>query len=174
MRTDDLLLDALGRVRDLVPAVLDGLDETQLAHRPGGTSNPIGWLVWHLARVQDDHLADALGGGREHQVWLVDGWERRFALDLPAEDTGYGHTSDEVDRVRASAELLAGYHAAVARRSEELVRGLGDDDLDRVVDEAWDPPVTLGVRLMSVVSDCLQHVGQAAAARGPVTAPDPG
>jgi hypothetical protein len=35
-----------------------------------------------------------------------------------------------------------------------------------VVDEAWDPPVTLGVRLVSVIDDCAQHAGQAAFVRG--------
>ena len=44
--------------------------------------------------------------------------------------------------------------------------GLTDADLPRVVDERWDPPVTLGVRLVSVISDCLQHAGQAAFVRG--------
>ena len=43
------------------------------------------------------------------------------------------------------------------------------EDLDRVVDERWDPPVTLGVRLVSVLSDDLQHAGQAAYARGLIT-----
>jgi hypothetical protein len=35
-----------------------------------------------------------------------------------------------------------------------------------VVDASWDPPVTLGVRLVSVISDDLQHAGQAAYLRG--------
>ena len=47
-----------------------------------------------------------------------------------------------------------------------LVSGVTDADLSRVVDEAWDPPVTLGVRLVSVISDGLQHAGQAAFIRG--------
>ena len=78
----------------------------------------------------------------------------------------YGHSPEEVARVRAPAELLAGYHAAVADRTAEYVRGLTAADLDRVVDEHWDPPVTLGVRLVSVVGDTTQHLGQAAYVRG--------
>ena len=163
METDALLLDAFGRIRDLVPQVLDGLDEKALARRPGGTGNSIAWLVWHLSRVQDDHVADAAGSG---QAWLEEGWRERFALDLPADDTGYGHGPEEVARVRASADLLTGYAAAVAARTEAFVTGLRPADLERVVDERWDPPVTLGVRLVSVVSDCLQHLGQAGYARG--------
>lgn len=162
MNTDDLLLEAFGRVRDLVPSTVDGLDEDQLGQRTGD-GNSIAWLIWHLTRVQDSHLADAEGAG---QVWRQDGWQERFGLDLPAEDTGYGHDSSDVAKVHATEQLLTGYHAAVAARTEQFVRGLGPADLDRVVDEQWSPAVTLGVRLVSVTADCLQHLGQAAYVRG--------
>ena len=163
MNADDLLLEAFGRVAGLVPAVVDGLSEDQLARRVDGNANPIAWLIWHLTRVQDSHIADAAG---VRQVWVQAGWRERFGLDLPAEDTGYGHDSDSVAKVRSTADLLIGYCAAVAARTEEFVRGLGPEDLDRVVDEHWSPPVTLGVRLISILADCLQHVGQAGYVRG--------
>ena len=54
-------------------------------------------------------------------------------------------------------------------RTVAHLAGLSEADLDRVVDERWDPPVTLGVRLVSVISDDLQHAGQAAYLRGLVT-----
>jgi len=163
VNVDDLLLEALARVREGVPAVVDGLNEAQLSSRLDGRANPIAWLVWHLTRVQDSHIADAAGGA---QLWLQDGWQGRFGLDLSADDTGYGHESADVAKVRAAAELLTGYHAAVAARSEQFVSGLEPADLDRVVDELYSPPVTLGVRLVSIVDDCLQHLGQAAYVRG--------
>ncbi|MDT0166430.1 DUF664 domain-containing protein [Actinotalea sp. AC32] len=166
MDVAQLLVDGFGRVREEVHAVLDGLDEGALAHRPsradGTSGNSVAWLVWHLTRVQDDHVADAFDA---HQVWL-DGWAERARLQLPPEDTGYGHDSDDVDAVVLDADLLRGYHDAVHHRTVELVGSLGADDLDRVVDTAWDPPVTLGVRLVSVLSDDLQHAGQAAYLRG--------
>lgn len=163
MEVDAVLLDAFDRIRGLVPAVVDGLDEDQLAARPGGTANSIAWLVWHLSRIQDDHIAGVAGAG---QLWHTGGWADRFDLDLDPDDTGYGHGPADVAKVRAPAALLAGYHDAVADRTDEFVRGLSAPDLDRVVDTHWNPPVTLGVRLISIVSDCLQHVGQAAYARG--------
>lgn len=163
MDVAEVLLDLFDRVRELVPAVLDGLDDDGLLRRPEGTGNPVAWLVWHSARVQDDHVSGAAG---TEQVWTADGWYERFGLDLPAEDFGYGHDSDDVAKVRASAELLAGYHSAVADRTAEYVRGLTAADLDRVVDADWDPPVTLGTRLVSVVGDTTQHLGQAAYLRG--------
>jgi Protein of unknown function (DUF664) len=163
MDVDALLLDAFGRIRELVVRVVDGLDEEELAARPNGRANSIAWLVWHLTRIQDDHVAGAAG---IDQAWRTGGWADRFGLDLNPDDTGYGHGFDDVAAVRASADLLRGYHAAVADRTDEFVRGLSPADLDRVLDANWDPPVTVGVRLVSVVSDCLQHLGQAAYARG--------
>lgn len=158
--TTDLLADAFGRVREVVHEVLDHVPAEHLDVRVDPEANPIGWLVWHLARVQDDHVADVAGRA---QVWTEDGWSVRFGLDLPVEDIGYGHSSDDVARVRGlSTELLTGYVDAVHARTLEFIRSLTDDDLARVVDERWDPPVTLGVRLVSVISDDLQHAGQAA------------
>ncbi len=158
--TTDLLVDAFGRIREVVHEVLDGLPAEHLDVRPDPQANSIAWLVWHLARVQDDHVADVAG---RPQAWTEDGWAERFGLELPVVDIGYGHSSDDVARVsRLSTELLTGYVDAVHARTVEFVAGLTDDDLARVVDERWDPPVTLGVRLVSVISDDLQHAGQAA------------
>jgi uncharacterized damage-inducible protein DinB len=159
----ELLTEAFGRIRETVHSAVDGLSEDQLAHRIDGKSNSIAWLVWHLTRVQDDHVAEVSG---LEQVWTAAGWYDRFALPFGPAEHGYGHSSQDVSQVRASADLLIGYHDAVCEQTTSYVRGLRGADLDRVVDERWDPPVTLGVRLVSVVSDDLQHVGQAAFARG--------
>ena len=69
-------------------------------------------------------------------------------------------------QLRAAPDLLLGYFEAVHQRTLSYVRGLSDGDLTRVVDTSWDPPVTLAVRLVSVLSDDLQHAGQAAFLRG--------
>jgi len=63
-------------------------------------------------------------------------------------------------------DLLTGYLDAVHERTVAFVSGLSADDLDRVVDTRWDPPVTLGVRLVSVIDDDLEHLGQAAFSKG--------
>ncbi|MFD5827129.1 DinB family protein [Lentzea sp. NPDC060358] len=159
----DVLQDGFDRVRQAVERVLDGLTEEQLTHRAGGSANSIAWLVWHLTRVQDDHVADLAGTA---QVWTGEGWAERFALPLPAEDTGYGHDSGQVAAVAATAEELLGYHRAVHERTRAYLSGVPNADLADVVDEAWDPPVTRVVRLVSVIEDDLQHAGQAAFARG--------
>jgi uncharacterized damage-inducible protein DinB len=167
MDTSALLKEAFGRIEPLVNAAVEGLDADQLAARPDPRANSIAWLVWHLTRVQDDHVAEAAG---TEQVWTSAGWVERFRLPFDTSATGYGHGAEEVAAVRPdSADLLTGYHADVAAQTMAYLDGLGGDDLDRVVDEAWDPPVTLGVRLVSVIGDDLEHVGQAAYVRGLLT-----
>ena len=163
MKTTDLLLDAFGRIDEEVGDTVEGLSEEQLAFRPGAGANSIAWLVWHLVRVQDNHVAEAAG---EPEIWLEDGWADRFGLSLDPADTGYGHSVDDVAKVRASAELLTGYADAVGERTRRYLSSLDEEALDRVVDERWDPPVTLGVRLISVIGDDMAHLGQAQYVRG--------
>ncbi len=166
MSSSKLLVDAFDRVRETVHQAVEGLTAEQLAYRVDGEANSIAWLVWHLTRVQDDHVADAAG---TEQVWTADSWFERFDLPFEPSATGYGNSPKEVGQVRVdSADLLTGYYDAVHRATVAYIEGLGDDYLPRVVDEAWDPPVTLAVRLVSVISDDLQHAGQAAFIRGVV------
>lgn len=160
----DLFIDGLSRVREVVRSTVADLSSEQLSFQPDGTGNSIGWLVWHLTRVQDDHLADASGG---EQVWTSGDWRDRFDLPFEAAATGYGQSAEEVAAVWIpSADLLIEYHDAVFQRSSQYLSGLSAEDLGRVVDDSWDPPVTLAVRLVSVISDDLQHAGQAAYVKG--------
>lgn len=160
----ELLVDAFDRVREAVQQTVVGLSAEELCARLDPAANSIVWLVWHLARVQDDHVADAAG---LEQVWLRDGWVGRFDLPLDPKAIGYGHTGEEVAAVRVEdPRLLVDYYEAVHRQTVEYVRGLRDADFDRIVDRSWDPAVTLGVRLISVVNDTLMHIGQAQFIRG--------
>ncbi len=161
--TADLLIDSLGRVRDTAHRVLDDTPDTLLATAPAPGTNTVAWLVWHLTRGVDAQVAGAFG---YDAAWEAGGWRERFALPLPADAHGYGMSFDEVLLVQASTEHLRGYLDAAFAAAEDALREVTDADLDRVVDEHWDPPVTLAVRLVSVVNDCTQHAGQAAYASG--------
>jgi uncharacterized damage-inducible protein DinB len=164
VRSADLLLTAFDNIASAVHAALAGLSPAELAARIGPDANPVGWLVWHLTRVQDDHVADVAG---TEQVWTAGNFAAWLDLPFDASEIGYGQPSDAVGRVETwPGDLLASYHDEVHAATARFVAGLTDADLDRVVDTRWDPPVTLGVRLVSVVTDDLQHVGQAAFARG--------
>lgn len=162
MTSAELLVDAFDRVRETVHEVVDGLTPDELAFRVDPQANSVAWLVWHLTRVQDDHISDVAGA---EQVWTADDWAERFGLAETA--TGYGDQTDDVARVRVeSGDVLTGYYDVVHERTIRFVEQLTDADLPRIVDTSWDPPVTLGVRLVSVINDDTQHVGQAAFVRG--------
>jgi Protein of unknown function (DUF664) len=163
MTPAQLLSDGFGRVLESGTSVVAGLSVDQLSQRPTPDANPIGWLVWHLTRVQDDHVADVAG---RPQVWSEQDFVSRFDLPLDPDDTGFGHTRDQVDAVCIDADRLAAYLTAVHEQTLAFLETVGEDDLDRVVDTRWDPPVTLGVRLVSVLDDDIRHVGQAEYVRG--------
>ena len=164
MDFNDLLVDGFGRIREVVHGAVDGCSPATLAYRPDDDANSIAWLAWHLTRIQDDHVADVAG---TEQVWTAAGWVERFGLPFAPADHGYGHTTEQVAALGGtSAELLLGYHDAVHQATVAYVNDLTPDDLDRIVDERWDPPVSLAVRLVSVVNDNMEHVGQAAYLRG--------
>ena len=159
-----LLLELYGRIPPLAHEAVDGLGPAELTARPTADANTIAWLIWHLARVQDHHVAELLDG---EQLWVAGPWAAQLGLGPDPHNTGYGHSSREVETVRpAGPDVLLDYLGAVDERTRAMLRSLTPADLDRIVDRRWDPPVTLGVRLVSVADDCLQHAGQAAYLRG--------
>src|SRR3954447_4085686 len=161
----DLMIDGFSRIRDGLPAVVDGLSVEELLWRPDADANHIAWLLWHLARQQDDqvaHLADA-----DDSVWRGDGWVERFGLPYPARVHGWSMSSADVGRFTvADPDLFAAYQSAVHERTVEFVGELDGTAYARVVDDSWDPPVTVAVRLMSVLDDAAKHLGQAEYVRG--------
>lgn len=165
MLANSLLVDAFGRVKEAVHGAVDGLGREQLTYRVDPDANTIAWLVWHLTRIQDDHVAHLADF---EQCWLRDGWADRFGLPFEPRAHGYGHTSKEVAAVDVPADLLLGYHDAVHAQTVGYLEGLEEAAYDEVIDRSWDPPVTRAVRLVSVIEDDFQHVGQAAFIRGVV------
>ncbi len=162
----DLLHEAHSRIPETVEGALDGLSPEQLATQPDlgqGPNNSIGWLVWHLSRQEDAQVAQLAGSD---EVW-ADGWHERLKLPYAADAMGYGMTDEEVAKFPAvAADDLLAYQRAVHERTATYLEGLADAEWEKVVDESYDPPVTLAVRLVSVVDDAAQHGGQAAYVRG--------
>jgi hypothetical protein len=164
MEVAPLLLDLYGRIPPLAAEAVAGLPAARLTEPPGPGINPIAWLIWHLARVQDHHVSELMD---EPQLWVTGDWAAGVGLTPDPDNTGYGHSVEEVGSVRPTGpDALLGYLLATDGRSRTFIRAQTAADLDRVVDRRWDPPVTMGVRLVSVADDCLQHVGQAAYAKG--------
>lgn len=160
----DILINAARRPVDSANQVLEGLGADVVNQMPDAEHSSIAWLIWHAARQQDAQIADLSGAA---QVWRAHGWVQRFGLDRAVEATGFGDSSSEITRVRvADPALLSGYLEAVVARVIDYVSGLAPTDLDDVVDEGWDPPVTRGVRIISTIDDAVAHVAQAAYLRG--------
>jgi hypothetical protein len=164
MDVSDFAIELYGRIPPLARQAVADLDTDQLCRAPANGTNPIGWLIWHLARVQDHHVAELLDCD---QIWVSDRWPDRFGLEADPSNIGYGHSPEDVAAVRPDGpEALLGYLDSVDQRTVELLGNVTEADLDRIVDRRWDPPVTMGVRLVSIADDCLQHVGQANYLRG--------
>ena len=164
MQCSDLLDDAFARIPAVVRHAVAGLDRDALTWQPEPGANPIGWLVWHLTRVQDDHVAELAGA---EQTWFDGGWAPRFGLSEATTDIGYGHSLEQVMVIQPEGvDALLEYLDEVTARTRAFLTTIDADELDRVVDTSWDPPVTMGVRLVSVIGDSLQHAGQAAYLRG--------
>jgi hypothetical protein len=156
-----ILVDGFGRVREGVAELTTGLTDETAWWRPDEEANSIAWLLWHLSRVQDDHLAGLAGTA---QMWPR--FRDEAALPLDPNDTGYGHTAEQVAAVRLSADLLDRYHAGVHAATLGYLDTIDEAELGRIVDRRWDPPVTVAVRLVSVIDDAAKHLGQADYVRG--------
>jgi uncharacterized damage-inducible protein DinB len=163
MEAREVFLDGFERVRDVFHSHVKDLSDSDLGAQVDSEANSIAWLAWHLTRVQDDHVCEV---AHFDQEWVAGGWEQRFGLALDVWDTGYGHKAQQVPLVRASADLLIGYHDDVFKKTRRYLNGLTADSLGTVVDTHYDPPVTLGARLLSVLSDDFQHLGQIGYIRG--------
>ena len=165
MNVNEVLIDGYSRISQILNRTLPGLTTEQLAFRPAEEANSIAWLVWHLTRIQDHHLS---GLADRPQLWVSAGWHERFGRPADPEDTGQGYTAEQVAGIRPSdVQLLLDYHDAVYQRSVEFIKMLSESDLDRELNEPrWNPLPTVGVRLVSVIADNIQHAGQAAYLKG--------
>ena len=164
MNVAEFAAETLGRMTTTLISELEGLTVEELCYRPDPEANTIAWLTWHLTRVQDHHMAHMEG---RDQLWVDAGWDMKLGMSSDLEDQGYGHTSEQVGAfVPPDAATLAAYQQAVSERTLKYLGGLSNDDLGRVIDRSWDPPVTIESRLASVVNETAQHVGQVSYLKG--------
>ncbi len=120
MDTSSLLLELYGRIPALARQAVEGVELSRLTEPPAPGANTIAWLVWHLARVQDHHVADVLDAD---QLWTEGGWADRFGLDADPSNTGYGHSEEQAAAVRPQRpEVLVDYLEAVDRRTPPCSR----------------------------------------------------
>jgi len=165
MKWQDLINDGFGRVLEVLEPALKRLTKEDLDRMPKPDCNSIGWIVWHLTRGQDAQIADL---GKKGQVWVEDEWYTKFKRDVNPRDTGYGHSPEDVAAFKSpSPKILLDYYRATLERTNQYLSSLTLEELDRKLDESWySPPPTLGVRIISIMADCLQHSGEVAYLRG--------
>ncbi|MFC2040058.1 DinB family protein [Chloroflexota bacterium] len=165
MQWRDLLLDGYGRIGEEMTRILGGLEVDMLDTMPSLDTNSIGWLAWHISRSQDAQVS-ALAGSE--QLWITEGWHARFNRPKNAEDSGFGHTPADVTTFRSpEPEVILSYYQAVALRTREYILSLTEAEFSRELDEPrFQPPPIVGVRIVSIMADGLQHTGQMAYARG--------
>jgi len=160
-----LLVYEFKGVLAVLERALDGLTPDDLDKQPHPDSNSMGWLTWHLTRYQDDRIAHFM---KENQLWVSDGWHAKFNRSADPEDTGLGHSSEEVREFKSpEVATLLGYHRVVRERTKLYILSLSLTDLDREIsDPRFERPIKLGGYLVGVLSDNFQHAGQVAYLRG--------
>lgn len=164
MQSRELLRDAFTRIRELTHTAAGGIDQAGLTYRPETGANSIAWLIWHLTRIQDDHVSEIAG---LEQAWVTDAWASEFGMAPDPKNDGRGHGPEQVAAISPDGpELLLAYQDAVSDRTFTYLDTVDADELDRIIDPSYDPPVSVGVRLVSVISDNIQHAGQARYLRG--------
>lgn len=160
----ELIVDGYDRLPDMMKDVLAGVGAADLDWQPGRDSNTLGWTAWHLTRVQDSQIADLAGG---EQLWIGEGWHRKFDRPADSEDTGYGDTAARVRAFRSpSGKVQLEYLRATVARTQAYLAALDPADLDRELDEPYRPRPTVAVRILSILVDCHQHAGEASYIRG--------
>jgi hypothetical protein len=165
MEAKDIVIDALERIRSILHRTLAGLTLDEIQRQPTPDSNSIAWLTWHLTRVQDNGISGLFD---QEQAWISQGWHAQFAMAPDPDNEGQGHTAEQVAAFRApSIQTLLDYHDSVSTRSKHFVAGLTPAGFNRELNEPqYQPRPTVGVRLVSILSDNLQHAGQVAYLRG--------
>ena len=160
-----LAWSVLDRNEAILLGALAGLTAEELCWRPDPDCNPMGWLMWHLTRVQDNHLAAMRG---EEHAWVTERWYERFGRSADPADRGRGHTSEQVAAFRApDVETLVDYYRAVRAHADAFLDGLSEEQLERPVPNlSGDGTVPMRVRLEMALVDSLQHSGQIAYLRG--------
>ncbi len=166
MDWQQLVIGLFLRILEELETVLEGLTVEDLNQRPSPDGNSIGWLAWHLTRSHDRNTSELMG---EEQLWTRDGWYARFDRNADPAETGFGHSTEEVSAFRSpEGRVVLEYHRAVVERAKEYVGGsLSENELDR---EAYSPTLgtthSVGRRLVGIIREGFQHVGQAAYVRG--------
>jgi len=162
MHCAEFITGIFTRISQVLETSLDGLNEYEINRQPCPECNSIGWMVWHLTRVQDRFVAML---SDNEQVWITEKWYENFGREADSRDIGYGHSPEDIANFKApDAKILLDYHHATLERTKQYTNRISPEELDRAIDDSGAPTVAL--RLTAFISDNLQHAGQVAYLRG--------
>jgi hypothetical protein len=144
---------------------LKGLTKEDINWQPKPDCNSIGWMVWHPIRFQDMQISEFMG---EEQLWIKDGWYKKWGRKADPKESGGGMTPEDLTKFKSpGAATVLAYAKAVVERSQKYFPTLKKADLDKILKGGPHKPYpTVGMMLMIILSDSLQHAGQAGYVRG--------
>ncbi len=165
MEATELIAKLLEMNSGMMEMALDGLPDEKLNEPPKNESNPVGWLLWHRARVEDATIAKVTEGS---QTWADGGWGEKFGIDAAPDDIGFGHSLDKVRSMQFSKENLVGYTKAVREKTGAVLQSLSPSDLDKEIpDFLPDQTIRVGELIgRAILLDNFQHSGQVCYLRG--------
>ena len=162
MNLNEFIEDALNKEhKSLMEAVTD-LTPQELAWRAGPEANPIGWILWHMIRVEDMWIQFFV----QHQpeIWERDGWHQKFGL--PTRNNGFGHTPDQVsDFPNLDLSELLSYGQAVRTQTLQYLGGLSPEDYN-IVPRERRPEMSVGAVFRQIVGEFYQHQGHISYLKG--------
>ena len=162
MTLNDFIEDAFRVEHEFLMEAVQDLTSEELAWRPGPEANPMGWILWHMLRVEDMWFQFFIQ--RQTEIWEKDGWNEKFGM--PTRDNGFGHTQEQVDNfpVLDLAELLR-YGDSVRAETLAYLKGLLPEDFD-VVPREQRPEMSVGAIFRQVIGEVYQHQGHIAYLKG--------
>ena len=162
MDLNEFIVDALEKEQESLSEAVGDLTPEELAWRAGPEANPIGWILWHMLRVEDMWFQFFIQ--RRNEIWERESWHEKFGL--PTRDNGFGHTSEQVAGFPAlDLQELLRYGEAVRRATLEYLETLSPEDYDAVPREQR-PEMTVGAIFRQIVGELYQHQGHIAYLKG--------
>lgn len=162
MTLNEFIEDALNKEHDFLMEAAKDLTPEELAWRPGPEANPIGWILWHMLRVEDMWVQ--FFAQHQPELWERDGWHQKFGL--PTRDNGFGHTAEQVANFPAlDRDELLSYGGAVRSGTLEYLRGLTPQEFDAIPRERR-PDMSVALMFRQIIGELFQHQGHIAYIKG--------
>ena len=164
MSVKEFIREAMQLTRkDLLDNIRD-LTAEELAWRPAPHSNSIGFLAWHITRVEDGWIQRPIQ--RKLHLWVADKWAERFGMPEEQRDMGYGYTVEQLQAFKTpSLELLLGYSQAV-RDATLAFLDTWDPASDAIEVRAPWGTMTVATTFQQLIWELNQHGGQIAYVKG--------